>query len=168
VRISSQRNKEQEKTNSSPYSDSKIYLWVLLDQATNLIRKARFLELKHFNVTPPEAEVLFILTHENRGLTLAEIANWNCRELNSILIRVNKMVKKGLVKKSRSIGERKVRVVVTERGRELYNSVTRQSLEMIFAVLSEEEKGQLVSSLNKLRTRTRDLLGVGFKPLFLP
>ena len=143
-------------------------LWVHLDQVATLVKKARVLELKHFNFAPSEAEILYILSFENRELTLDEIALWNYRELNSTLIRVNKMLKKGLVKKSRSTNGGKTKVTITEKGHELYRNVTHQSIKMILEALSEEEKKQLDSVLNKLNSRTRDLLGIGYKPPFLP
>lgn len=143
-------------------------LWVFLDQVSTLIRKARSLEITHFNLSPAEAEILYILSHENRELTFAEIARWNYRELNSVLIRVNKMEKKGLVKKSRKHGTRKTTIKITEKGLELYNAVASQSVQMIFEITTEEEQKQLESILRKLESRTRDLLGMGFKPPFLP
>jgi len=149
-------------------SDTGMNLWVHLDQISTLVRKARALELKHYNFTLAEAEILYILNRENKGLTLAEIAWWNCRELNSVLIRVNKMEKKGLVKKIRSSGGKKTKVQISEKGRELYSNVTSKSIHMIFDVISEEEKRNLESTLQKLDVRTRDLLGIGFKPAFLP
>jgi DNA-binding MarR family transcriptional regulator len=166
--ISGGINEKQEKVSSLLHSGIGMNLWVLLDQVCTLVKKARTLELRHFNFTLAEAEILFILTHENRGLTLAEIADWNGRELNSISIRVNKMGKRGLVKKPRSSGERQRKVFLTEKGRELYSAVRRQSVEMVFTILSEEEKEQLEPILKKLRARTRELLGMGFKPPFLP
>ncbi len=143
-------------------------LWVHLDQVTTLVRKARALEITHFNLSPPEAEILYILSHENRDLTFSEIARWNYRELNSVLIRVNKMEKKGLVKKSRIRGTRKTTVRITEKGLEMYNAVATQSVQMIFEATTEEERKQLKSILRKLESRTRELLGMGFKPPFLP
>lgn len=144
-----------------------IKLWVKMDQVNTLIRKARSLELKKCGVTMPEAEVLYILTSVKKELTLAEIAQWNCRELNSVLIRVNKMVKKGLVKKSRSAGGRESQIAITEKGRTLYDNVTFQAIRMIFEVTSKNEKEQLLAFLNKLDERTRELLGMNFRPLFL-
>jgi DNA-binding MarR family transcriptional regulator len=149
-------------------SDKGMNLWVHLDQVNTLVRKARALELKHYNFTLAEAEILYILIRENKDLTLAEIAWWNCRELNSVLIRVNKMEKKGLVKKIRGSGGKKSKVHISEKGRELYSKVTSKSIHMIFDVISEEEKENLESILQKLDVRTRELLGIGFKPPFLP
>jgi DNA-binding MarR family transcriptional regulator len=143
-------------------------LWVHLDQVTTLVRKARALEITHFHLSPPEAEILYILSHENRDLTFDEIARWNYRELNSVLIRINKMEKKGLVKKTRRAGTRKTTVRITEKGSSLYGAVASQSVHMIFEVITEEEQKQLESVLTKLESRTRDLLGMGFKPPFLP
>jgi DNA-binding MarR family transcriptional regulator len=144
-----------------------LELWVYLDQVTTLVRKARGLELKQFNFSLAEAEIIYILSQKNSALTLDDIAQWNCRELNSVLIRINKMEKKGLVKKIRGSSGKKIKVQISDKGRELYNNVTCKSIHMIFDVISEEEKGNLESILQKLDVRTRELLGMGFKPPFL-
>ncbi len=143
-------------------------LWVLLDQTRDLVAKARELELRHYNLTRAQAAVLYILLFENKGLTIAEISNWNMREPNSVLSLVNRMEKTGLIQKSSTPHGNKILISVTEAGRKLYNNLSRQSMEMIFSSLSEEEKQQLKSLLVKVRAKSRELLGMDFRPPFLP
>jgi len=143
-------------------------LWVLLDQTTDLVAKARELELQHFNLTRAQAAILYILLFENRGLTISEISNWNMREPNSVLSLINRMAKVGLVKKSRNSKSDKTLITITENGRKLYRSATINSIEMIFSAMSDEEKQKFKSYLVKIRAKSRALLGMDFKPPFLP
>ena len=161
-------NTKQRTKQVSPGHDPNMTLWVLLDQSRDLVAKARDLELNHFDLTMAQAASLFILlsNNEGRGLTINEISNWNGREPNSVLNLINRMEKNGLVKKTRDPGEAKAIISITEKGRELYSSATRLSIEMIFSVLSEEEKQQLNSCLKKVRSKARELLGLDYKPPF--
>lgn len=162
------KSKEQKKKVVSPIDDPYLSLWVLFDQTRDTIAKARELELDHYKLSRVQVAVLYTLMSENRGLTISEIANWNVREHNSVLSLVNRMDKLGLVKKMRNANANKVKILLTEKGRKLYTNATRLSLEMIFSILSEEEKEKMESILKKLRTKSRELLGIGYKPPFLP
>jgi DNA-binding MarR family transcriptional regulator len=138
----------------------------LLDQTRDLVAKAREYELKRYKISRVQASVLYILSRENRGISIAEIANWNIREPHSVLGLINRMEKIGLVKKVREEDDDKVKIILTEKGRELYSSAPKLSMQMIFSVLSEKEKQQLKSTLEKVRLRTRELLGLDYTPPF--
>ena len=152
----------------SPLEDPNLNLWVLLDQTRDVISKARELELAHYKLSRVQAATLFMLLVVNKELTISEISNWNIREPNSVLSLINRMEKLELVQKIRDPDDDKIKIVATEKGRESYLNASRMSIEMIFSILSDEEKQQLGSSLKKLRSKARDLLGVDFKPPFLP
>ena len=168
MRISKKIDENQKKKTVLPLDNPNLKLWVLLDQTRDIISKARELELVQYKLSRVQAAVLFILLIENRGLTINEISNWNVREPNSVLSLVNRMEKIGLVKKIRDAEDDKIKIVATEKGRKLYTGASRLSIEMIFSILSKEEKKQLNSSLRKLRSKARELLGIDYKPPFLP
>jgi DNA-binding MarR family transcriptional regulator len=149
-------------------SNINMSLWVLLDQARDLVAKVRELELRHFKLTRAQASTLYILLFENKGLTIGDISNWNMREPNSVLSLVNRMEKIDLVKKTRSPEKDKIIINITDKGRKLYTGLTRQSIEMIFSALSNGERQQLKRCLIKVRAKSRELLGMDFKPPFLP
>lgn len=161
-------SKKQKGKILSPLDDPDLNLWVLLDQTRDVISRARELELDHYKLSRVQAALLFILLREGRGLTIAEISNLNVREPNSVLSLVNRMEKNGLVKKMRNADDDKTRIVLTEKGRTSYINAPRLSIEMFFSILSGEEKQQLKSTLTKLRTRSRELLGIDYNPPFLP
>ena len=127
------------------------------------------LEIKHLKMTQPQVRVLTMLSRQNKPATLEELANWTLKEFNSVSTLINRMEKKGLVKKTKLNGDLKTYVTLTEKGSDLYHKqVTERSIHLIFDKLSSEEKKQLDSTLKKIRDTTRDLLGLDFKPPFLP
>jgi DNA-binding MarR family transcriptional regulator len=150
------------------FDDPNMNLWILLDQTRDVVAKCREVELNQFQLTRVQAAVLYILIKENRGMTIAEISNWNLRELHSVLSLINRMAKIGFIRKIRNRESGKINVVITEAGVNAYINSTRRSIEMIFSSIEPEEKEQLESILKKIRAKGRELLGIGFKPAFLP
>jgi predicted transcriptional regulator len=150
----------------SKFDDPNMSLYILLDQARDAIVKCREMELNHFQLTRVQASVLYILISENRDMSISEISSWNLKELHSVLSLVNRMAKIGLVTKNKENG--KIKIAITEAGINAYVNSTRRSIEMIFSSLDDTEKKHLESILKKIRLKGRELLGIGFKPAFLP
>lgn len=158
-------NKKAHETESSLVGKN-FDLWVILDQTGDVISKTREMELNQFQLTKAQASILHRLITENQDFTIPEIAKQSAKEVSSVLNLVNRMRKNGLVEKSQKDSE-KILISVTDKGRELYSNSTQNSIEMIFSILSNEEKQQLNTSLTKLRDKARELLGIDFKPPFL-
>jgi DNA-binding MarR family transcriptional regulator len=129
-----------------------INLLVLFDQTSSIVENAIELELKHLHITQPQVKVLNMLSRENRPVTLDELANWTIKELNSVFALVNRMEKKGLVKKIRKDDDPKTYIALTEKGSILYHKkVTERSIGLIFGKLTDEEKKHFESTLKKIR-----------------
>lgn len=149
--------------------DPEINLYILLDQTSNIVTNAVELELKHLRMTQPQVRVLTMLSREDKPVTLEELANWTLKEFNSVSTLINRMEQNGLVKKIKKDGDLKTYITLTDKGSDLYHrQITERSIHLIFEKLSGEEKRQLDSVLKKVRDNTRDLLGMDFKPPFLP
>jgi DNA-binding MarR family transcriptional regulator len=160
---------EIEKIRASKKTDRETNLYILLDQVDSIVTNAVELELKHLRVTQPQVRILTILSRENRPLTLEDLANWTLKEFNSVSTLINRMEKKGLVKKTKKSGDLKTYVILAEKGSNLYHhSVTERSIHLIFDRLSKEEMKQFEDLLLKVREVTRDLLGLNYKPPFMP
>jgi len=160
---------EIEKIRTSKKNDPEVNLYILLDQTDSIVTNAVELEIKHLKMTQPQVRVLTMLSREDKPATLEELANWTLKEFNSVSTLINRMENKGLVKKIKKNGDLKTYITLTEKGSELYHKqVTERSIHLIFDKLSSEEKKQLDSILKKIRNTTRDLLGLDFKPPFLP
>lgn len=158
-----------EKIRTLKKTDSDINLYILLDQVDSIITNAVELEIKHLNMTQPQVRVLTMLSREDKPVTLEELANWTLKEFNSVSTLINRMEKKGLIKKSKKSGDLKTYISLTEKGSDLYHhKVTERSIRLIFEKLTSPEKKRLESTLKKLRDTTRDLLGMDFRPPFLP
>jgi DNA-binding MarR family transcriptional regulator len=150
-------------------NDPEINLYILLDQTNAIITNAVELEIKHLRVTQPQVRVLTMLSREDRPVTLDELVKWTLKEFSSVSTLINRMEEKGLVRKIKKDGDLKTYVAMTEKGSDLYHTrVTERSIRLIFDRLSAEEKKQLGRILGKLRDNTRDLLGLDFRPPFLP
>ena len=161
--------KEIEKIRASKKHDPEINLYILLDQTDSIVINAVELEFKHLSVTQPQVRILTMLSRENRPVTLEELSNWTLKEFNSVSTLINRMEKKGLVKKTKKNGNFKTYVTLTEKGSKLYHQgVTERSIHLIFDKLSKEERQQLKELLMKVRNNTRELLGLDYRPPFLP
>jgi DNA-binding MarR family transcriptional regulator len=160
---------EIQKIRTIKKNDPEINLYILLDQTRDLVTNAVELELKHLRMTQPQVKVLTMLSREDRPVTLDELANWTLKEFNSVSTLINRMEKKGLVRKIKKDGDLKTYIALTEKGSDLYHiQVTERSIHLIFNELSQEEKTQLKDLLMKVRNTTRELMGLDFKPPFLP
>jgi DNA-binding MarR family transcriptional regulator len=154
---------------SSKKNDPDINLYILLDQATSIVTNAVELEIKHLRMTQPQVKVLTMLSREDRPVTLDELANWTLKEFNSVSTLINRMEQKGLIKKLKKEDDLKTYIALTEKGSDLYHKqVTERSIHLIFGKLTAEEKKQFDFLLKKVRDTTRDLLGLDYRPPFLP
>jgi DNA-binding MarR family transcriptional regulator len=150
-------------------NDPDINLYILLDQVDSIVTNAVELELKHLHLTQPQARVLTMLSRQNRPVTIEELANWTLKEFNSVSTLVNRMEKKDLLKKAKIPGDQKTYITLTEKGAELYHKkVTERSIHLILEKITAQQKTQLEAILKKIRDTTRDLLGMDFRPPFLP
>lgn len=153
----------------SKSEDPKINTAILLEQTRDIVYHAIELELKHLKLNIPIIKILTMLSRQKEGATLNDIANWSLRELNTTSTLINKLVDRGLVRKFRKNDDPRAYFSLTEEGEDLYqNKITERSIHMIFEGLSDEENRQLDLLLKKVRDRSRDLLGIDYKPPFLP
>jgi len=150
-------------------NDREINLYILLDQVDSIVTNAVDLEIKHLRVTQPQVRILTMLSRQNKPVTLDDLANWTLKEFNSVSTLINRMEKKGLVKKTKKNGDLRTYVILAEKGSNLYHhNVTERSIHLIFDRLSKEEMKQFEDLLLKVRDITRDLLGLNYKPPFMP
>jgi DNA-binding MarR family transcriptional regulator len=160
---------EIEKIRKSKKNDHEVNLYILLDQTDSIVTNTIELELKHLRVTQPQIRILTMLSRQDEPVTLEQLSNWTLKEFNSVSTLINRMEKKGLVKKTKKDGDLRTYVDLTEKGSKLYHlDVTERSIHLIFEKLSEEERKQLRALLMKVRDATRDIMGLDYKPPFLP
>lgn len=143
-------------------------LWVLLEQTAFAIARARDMELNHYGLTPAQASVLYTLEINNGSATQGEISQFTMRQHHSVSTLINRMVKEGLVGKVKEPKGNKFKIVITEKGRNLYYKTDKSSIMMVFGALADEDRIDLAKHLKTLCDHARSLIGIDFKPPFLP
>src|SRR4030042_6918301 len=140
--------------------DQDYDLWVLLNQAQNLIMNARDIELAEYGTTAMQAAVLFITNAVGEETIPAEISRWLLRKPATISGILDRMEKTGLVERVKDLPRKNlVRIRLTEKGKQAYKqSLKRESLHKVMSCLSDEERQNLASILVKLRNRATKVL----------
>jgi DNA-binding MarR family transcriptional regulator len=155
--------------NISPV-DEDYNLWVLLHQTTDAVIRARQKELDQFGISFIEVGVLVVIQTIGEKATPSEISRRIFREPHTVSALLNRMEKRGLLRKTKDLDRKNmVRVTITEKGRQAYDKSTRRkSIYRMISSLSEEERQQLRACLEKLRNKAFKELTVEYKPPPLP
>lgn len=139
-----------ENINSAQNVDEDYFLWRLLHTARDVLTAARRKELSQHNMTPIESSVLFVVETISHNPTAKEISKHLFRKQNTISSQLERMEKKGFLRKMKGNGSH-VNIVLTEKGREAHKiCIKRESVHKIFSCLSNKERQQLESNLQKL------------------
>lgn len=151
-------------------TDKDFELSVLLNITSDAILRARDKELSKHGISSIEAGVLFIVQAVGDRTIPAEISRWIFREQHTVSALLSRMVKKGLIRKTKDLEKKNlVRVSLTDKGKQAYeNSLGRESIHQIMSALSEEERQQLSLSLRTLRDKAFEALRIEYKPPFPP
>ena len=149
--------------------DPRVSLCIDLDFTRDIVFRAVEMELDQYGINTAQAKLLYILGRQKEGISLNEIATLACREFNTVSILINKMVKRGLVQKEKTAGDEKAYISLTEEGKKLwFETVTTRAMISIFSSISDKERIQLKGILQKLQNTSRELMGLNYKPPFLP
>ena len=150
--------------------DGDYNLWILLHQTTDAALRARQKELDQYSISVIEVGVLVVIQAIGEKATPSEISRRIFREPHTVSALLNRMEKRGLVRKTQDLDRKNmVRVSITEKGRQAYDKSTRRkSISKIISSLSKEERQQLRSCLQKLRNKAFKELIVEYKPPPLP
>ena len=151
-------------------SDKDYNLWTLLGLTRDAIQRARQKELAQYNISSRQSAVLFIVRAIGDKATPAEISRWLFRESHSISDLLSRMERQGLVRKVKDLDRKnQVRIELTQKGHEVYQqSYKRESIHRILSFLSEEQRKQLGSSLQTLRDKALEEIGVEYEMPFPP
>lgn len=142
--------------------DRDFKLWVLLHQTRDAVHKSAEKELRRFGLSPMEAALLFAVHAIGERATPAEISRWLFRESHSVSGLLDRMEKKGLVKRSKDL-ERKnlVRISLTDKSADFCRTYAEMKvIDRILGALSQEERKRLAAYLKRLRDRALEDLGI--------
>jgi DNA-binding MarR family transcriptional regulator len=141
--------------------------WGEFAKVHRLISKEREIELARYGITAEQSHILHHLHNQGGSSTISEIAASSLVNHNAASMIVRRMEKLGYLTRSKTKVSKQFCVSITAKGEQIFQQMPVNSIEMTFSSLSSEEKRYLLKILNKLEGRSRDLLGLDYKPPFL-
>jgi MarR family transcriptional regulator, multiple antibiotic resistance protein MarR len=136
-------------------------LYFLFANARYAVFRDREKELQRYDLSPEHVQALFVAHALGEKCTPAEMARIMVRRPHSISALIDRMVKKGLIKKVRDM-ERKnwVRIVVTEKGEKAVQvALKRDPVSHDLGILNPEERQKFHEYLEKILDKASDHLG---------
>jgi DNA-binding MarR family transcriptional regulator len=133
--------------------------WTILDSTRFLIARLREMELAQFGFTIEQLMVLKGLVENNGSLNTRSLEETTLRQHHSISVLVNRMIRMGLLTKTRKEGENRNTIFITKKGEEQLNAITEFSIEVTFSALKTREKQQIAQYLHSLNDKARVMLG---------
>ncbi len=137
-------------------------LWLLLTHTRYAVFRAREKELQRYGVSPEQVGLLFVVQALGHKATPAALSRHILRQPHTVSALVDRMTKRGLVKKVKDL-ERKnlVRVVMTEKGQKTYElSTKRGPIHRILGTLNDKERSEFRSYLERILTKARKEIGL--------
>jgi len=139
--------------------------WMLLRQVATLVSRCEDLVFAEHGLTRERHAVLMAMKHIDGSARPTDVARWLDLSPNSVSMIIDRMVKVGLVKRTRDRKDRRI-VFLTSTGKaeKAYVLATTAGWELIQEILSplpDKDKRTLVKLLETLRDKTYDYLGPG-------
>jgi MarR family transcriptional regulator, organic hydroperoxide resistance regulator len=154
--------KYDEETRYFSYGDEDQDLWVLFTRARYATFRARERELQRYGITPEQAQLLFVAQAIESEATPARISRLILRQPHTVSAIVDRMEKKGLVKKVKDLDRKNmVRVVLTEKGQKAYEMTSKRGpIHRIMHTLNDEERANFRGYLERVMGKAREELGL--------
>jgi MarR family transcriptional regulator, organic hydroperoxide resistance regulator len=137
-------------------------LWLLLTHTRYAVFRAREKELQRYGVSPEQVGLLFVVQALGAKATPAAISRHIIRQPHTVSALVDRMAKRGLVKKVKDLDRKNlVRVVMTEKGKKTYElSTKRGPIHRIMSSMEPQEKENFRATLEKLLAKARKEIGL--------
>lgn len=142
-------------------------LWTLFALTMETIARMRNIELAQYGITREQSLVIHLLNNSHGSSTLNQLAIAAMRQHNSMSTLVRRMARVGLVKRIKNPEDNQYTILLTEKGKKIFEEMPLASIEMTFATLSKEEKTLMYDYLDRLQLKARELMGLDYKPPFL-
>lgn len=145
-------------------------MWLLFTHARYAMFRAREKELQRYGVSPEQVGLLFVVQALGNKATPAALSRHILRQPHTVSALVDRMAKRGLVKKVKDLDRKNlVRVVMTEKGQKTYDlSTKRGPIHRIFATLTPEERQEFRETLEKLLAKSRKEIGLDKEEILPP
>ena len=137
-------------------------LWFLLTHTQYAIFRARELELQRYGITPEQVIILFLVQALGKKATPAALSRQLLRQPHTVSSMVERMAKRGLVKKFRDLDRKDlIRVEITDKGRKAFEqSEKRGPIHRIMGDLHEKERGKFRKHLETIYAMARKETGL--------
>ena len=135
-----------------------VRLWRQVYQTYTLLKTCEDQMFGEYGLTTEQGAVLGAIDYFGGSMRVTDIAQWLERSTNSISMIVDRMVKAGLVRRTRNTGDRReVRVANTNKGQDAIrpaNAANLQTIQRILLPLSREERSTLLVLLGTVKYET--------------
>jgi DNA-binding MarR family transcriptional regulator len=142
-----------------------LRLWAMLYQTYSVLKTCEDQAFEQYGLTTEQYGVLAAIAFLGGTARVTDIAQWLKRSPNSITMLVERMVKAGLVKRTRSrVDRREVRVVSTSKGESAFkpaNVAGYDAVSRILSALPYEKKDALLDLLGMLKDEISRYLNPG-------
>ena len=139
--------------------------FMLLHRVRDLIFTCQDRVVAEFGITTEQYSVLIAMKYLVAPVRVTDIARWMERKVNSVSMLVDRMVKAGLVKRTRDLTDRRaVRLVITSKGEKALELATPgvwRTIQEISSPLSGEDTRTLIRLLETLRDKALEHLYPG-------
>ena len=132
--------------------DKDLRLWRLLVLVRSIISRARIRELKNYNISFRSSTILHTVAFLGEKATPTTIAYTLLRSVSGVSEALSRLEKQGVIERNPNKKRRGgVIISITENGGEKLNQTMHiTSIHKIMSVLSEKEREQLTTLLEKL------------------
>jgi len=133
-------------------SESNFKLWSLIGTVSHSIVLARQKELNQYHIPVRQYQVLRTIQELGENATLAEVAKMVERELHVISKQTVTMEKDGLIRRIKSTPKTNLlKLELTDKGLKMIKCARQSpSMDTIFTFMTDEERRQLESILNRI------------------
>jgi len=145
------------------FENPNMGVWILLRQVQNLVSKCEDRVFSKYGLTTEQHGVLMAIYHIEGPVRITDIARWLDRSVNSVSMIIDRMVKAGLVRRTRDRKDRRtVFVTMTSKAEKACIPASIAGWELIREILSplsDEDKLTFVRLLEAMRDKLYDYLG---------
>jgi len=142
-----------------------VKLWRQLYQTYTLLKQCEDQVIEEHGLTTEQFAVLGAMDYFVGPMNITDIAHWLERSTNSITMIVDRMVKAGLVRRTRSTSDRRVvRVTSTSKAKNALKPATQASYQVIRSILSQlpsEDRNNLLGLLGATKYEILKYLNPG-------
>jgi len=154
---------KKSKVSENPlFADRDYRLWALLHQTRHVIHEALKKEMEPLGVSPRQVAALLIIEAIEKPTTPSRISYWLMRDRASVSVLLDRMERKGLINKSRDLGNKNlIAVTLTDKGKRVYNRILNsEMIHDMFSALSDEQHQQMTGCLDILWGKALEVMGV--------